>query len=87
MVARGVESCSVNGASTGCVVQREFCQDSVVSKSIFTKIKINIDIKIVLISEGWGWDSIRERHTKGFQERGLIVAYFLIWIVEYRVSI
>lgn len=56
----------MSGASIGFVVQREFCQESMAIKSVFAKIKINTDIKIVVISEGWEWNSIRERHTKDF---------------------
>lgn len=43
---------SVNGTSRGFVVQREFCQDSVAFKSVFAKIKMNTDTKIVVNSEG-----------------------------------
>lgn len=81
VVERGVESSSVNWASTGCVVQREFCQDSVVFESIFAKIKIKIDVKIVVISEGWEWDSIRLLRKKTDSGR------FLNLDREYRVSI
>lgn len=72
----------MSGASIGFVVPREFCQESMDIKSVFAKIKMNTDIKIVVISEGWEWNSIREGHTKDFREMGLIMSYFLIWMVS-----
>lgn len=56
----------MSGTSIGFVVHREFCQESMAIKSVFAKIKINTDIKIVVISEVWEWNSIREGHTKDF---------------------
>lgn len=56
----------MSGASISFVAQREFCQELMAIESVFAKIKINTDIKIVVIFEGWEWNSIRERHTKDF---------------------
>lgn len=56
----------MSGASIGFVVPREFRQESMAIKSVFAKIKMNTDIKIVVISEGWEWNSIREGHPKDF---------------------
>lgn len=38
--------------SKGFVVQGEFYQDSVAFKNIFARVKVNTDIKIVVLSEG-----------------------------------
>lgn len=60
MVEEEENLAGVSGATMGFVVHREFCQNSVAFKSVFAKMKMNTDIKIVILSE----DSIREGHSK-----------------------
>ena len=51
-------------------------------ETVFAKMKINTDIKIEVISAGWGWDPVREGHTRDFWEKWLIMTYFITWMVS-----